>query len=381
MTDEHLHEDPVLQLVLRTRPPISDEDLSPDGDRATAILERILGARVASTPARRRRAFVAVLLPVLGVAALVLLIAGVFSGPASTGTQPAIAAVIRGVEKATALKPGTIVVSKYRVSYRNRAGQPARFTIETIYETPAGSGPQNSLYVNSEHISGQPTEQAINGGNGEVYLSKTNTVYISSIWGSQITKGKKPGTFIYRPVNPPPGVRSATLPARPLALTAQQAHALLDGSATVSSIPIGSHIPYRMKLEVMPVVHFPSDVQAVRGMLKSHGVRVIGLTTVNGHRAIELAGPKFNPRSRESGGGDAGVRVWVDPKTYVPIKEVIDRRPLFEEAQTWIEYKTLPSTPANERLLSLTARHPHARIDRNHKHYLKAANGDAVFTG
>ena len=116
MTDEHLHDDPVLQLVLRIRPPISDEDLSPDGQRATAILERVLGAEVASTPARRWRAspgaFLAVVLPVLGVAALVLLIAGVFSGPASTGTQPAIAAVIRGVEKATALKPGTIVISK-----------------------------------------------------------------------------------------------------------------------------------------------------------------------------------------------------------------------------------------------------------------------------
>ena len=73
--------------------------------------------------------------------------------------------------------------------------------------------------------------------------------------------------------------------------------------------------------------------------------------------------------------------MWVDPKTYVPIKEVVDRRPLFEETQTWIEYKTLPITPANERLLSLIARHPHARIDRNHKDYLKAANGDAVFTG
>ena len=86
-------------------------------------------------------------------------------------------------------------------------------------------------------------------------------------------------------------------------------------------------------------------------------------------------------RASPDGGGDAGVQVWVDPKTYVPIKEVVDRRPLFETTQTWIEYKTLPITPANERLLSLIGRHPHARIDRNNKDYLKAANGDAVFTG
>jgi hypothetical protein len=77
----------------------------------------------------------------------------------------------------------------------------------------------------------------------------------------------------------------------------------------------------------------------------------------------------------------AGVEAWVDPKTYVPIKEFIDRRPLFKDTQTWIEYKTLPITPANERLLSLIARHPQARIDRNHNDYLRAANGDMVFAG
>ena len=386
MTDESLQDDPLLQLVLRTRPPIKEEDLSPAGQRATAILQRVLDAEVASPPARRwrasPRAFVAVVVPVLGVAALVLFIAGVFSGPASTGTQPAIAAVIRGVEKATALRPGTIVVSKYRVSYRNRSGQPASFTIETIYETPAGPGPQNSLYVNSEFAaSWEPTEQAVSGGDEEVYVDRTKTIYISSIWGPYITKGKKPGTFIYTPANTPPGVRSATLPPTPLTLTAQQAHALLDGSATISSTPIGSHIPYPLKLAVAPAMHFPSDAQAVRDMLKSHGIRVIGVTTVDGRRAIELAGPKFNQHLPENGGGDAGVQVWVDPKTFVPIKEVVDRRPLFEDTQTWIEYKTLPITHANERLLSLIARHPHARIDRNHKDYVKAANGDIVFTG
>ena len=127
MTDEHLHDDPVFQLILRTRPPIREDDLSPTGQRATAIFQRVLGAEVASAPARRWRpsppAFLAVVLPVLSVAAVVLLIAGVFSGPGSTGTQPAIAAVIRGFEKATALKPGTIVVSKYRVTKPRRAAR------------------------------------------------------------------------------------------------------------------------------------------------------------------------------------------------------------------------------------------------------------------
>jgi hypothetical protein len=115
-------------------------------------------------------------------------------------------------------------------------------------------------------------------------------------------------------------------------------------------------------------------------MLKSHGIKVIGLMSIDGRRAIELAGPRFNPRLPDNGGGDAGVEAWVDPKTYLPIKEVNDRLPLFEDIQTWTEYKILPITRANERLLSLTARHPHAHVDRNHYDYLKTANDRAGST-
>jgi hypothetical protein len=62
--------------------------------------------------------------------------------------------------------------------------------------------------------------------------------------------------------------------------------------------------------------------------------------------------PEYSgPRSLKN--GDAGVELYVDPKTYVPLKEIGDGLPLFDDAQTWIEYKTLPITPANERLLSL----------------------------
>jgi hypothetical protein len=102
---------------------------------------------------------------------------------------------------------------------------------------------------------------------------------------------------------------------------------------------------------------------------------------VDGRAAIKLAGPKFDRHLRADGGTDAGVEVWVDPKTYVPIKEVDDRLPLFETTQTWIEYKTLPITTVNERLVSLVARHPHARIDWARTDYLRAANGDVPFPG
>jgi RibD C-terminal domain len=90
--------------------------------------------------------------------------------------------------------------------------------------------------------------------------------------------------------------------------------------------------------------------------------------------------PLFNRRLPGDGGADAGAEVWVDPKTYVPIKEAIDRLPLFETAQTWIEYKTFPITPANERLVSLTARHP-SRAHRPEPQRLPPRRGDERHRG
>ena len=159
----------------------------PASEASEALLARILSdtrdeRQFRHAPAARRRramsprALLAVALPALGVLTLVLLIAGVFSGPASTGTQPAAAAVIRGVQNAIAPKPGTIVVSKYRVTGSWNGAPPGGSTVENVYETPAGPGPQNWLGITSEHFSGVPSEQAVSGGDEEVYLSRTNTI-------------------------------------------------------------------------------------------------------------------------------------------------------------------------------------------------------------
>ena len=74
----------------------------PASEASDALLARILSdasdeRQFRHAPAARRhramssRALLAVALPALGVVTLVLVIAGVFSGPASTGTQPAAA--------------------------------------------------------------------------------------------------------------------------------------------------------------------------------------------------------------------------------------------------------------------------------------------------
>ena len=59
----------------------------------------------------------------------------------------------------------------------------------------------------------------------------------------------------------------------------------------------------------------------------------------------------------------------VSPGTYAPLRTVTGTRGNITTI-TYHEYRTLPATPANERLLDLTARHPHARVVHNDRAYL-----------
>jgi len=59
----------------------------------------------------------------------------------------------------------------------------------------------------------------------------------------------------------------------------------------------------------------------------------------------------------------------VSPGTYAPLRTVTGT-PGNTTTITYHEYRTLPATPANERLLDLTARHPRARVVHNDRAYL-----------
>jgi hypothetical protein len=228
---------------------------------------------------------------------------------------------------------------------------------------------------------GVPNETAVINGNEEIYLKRTNTIYISSVYGPDITKGPRPGTYVYTPLEPPTGP-SATVSPKPLTLTAVQATALRNGSDGVVETLLGKRIPFHVRLRVAPVPRFPGETASIRDLLKRHALKVAGTTTVAGRPVIKLVGPKFNLR-RGNRSGDDGVTYYVDPHTYTPIELIVDRPSLFKDSQIWTEYRTLPSTPANERLLSrsLAARHPTARIDHNRQDYIRAANGLVVSTG
>ncbi len=141
---------------------------------------------------------------------------------------------------------------------------------------------------------------------------------------------------------------------------------------TVGEIPVGRHIPFHLKLELSPATHFPSDIASIRDLLRTHRLSVDELNTVNGHRAIKLTSVTFKA-TRPDQVVYSGLEFYVDPRTYRPIKEVISRPPLFRDSKTFTEYRTLPINAANEQLLSLTARHPDARVDRNPADYRRAA--------
>ena len=145
----------------------------------------------------------------------------------------------------------------------------------------------------------------------------------------------------------------------------------------VAESPVGHHIPFHLKLTVVPATHFPSDIASIRRLLRTHRLTVDGLTTVDGHRAIKLTSVTFKA-ARPDQVTDSGLEFYVDPRTYRPIKEIVSRPPLFRSSQTFTEYRTLPINAANERLLSLTARHPDARVDRNPSDYRRAAGMRSV---
>jgi hypothetical protein len=402
MTDESLRDDAVLRQLIAARLPLAAEDISPTGERATAILTRVLAVPVPETPtehvpglvmrprravrgawARSPRAMLALCAPVIGLAALVLAVTGALSGPASTGTQPAAAAVLRGVAAALTQKPGTILVEKFRVTGAWNHGHRVSWQQEMIYETPSGGGPQNSFYYASGP--GAPREAAAINGNQEIYNKATNTIYITSVFGSNITPGPKPGTYLYIPRKDPPGP-AATIPPAPLALTAAQAQALRDGTDTVLAIPIGKRIPFHIRLEIAPAIHFPSETDAVRQLLRTHALKVDGFTIVDGRKAIKLSSVHNTVQSRSSHrpveySPDGGLEYYVAPGSYDPIRQVVNRPPYVQSTQTWTEYKLLPATANNQQLLSLTARHPDAHVDRSHADYLRAANGWQVSTG
>jgi hypothetical protein len=72
--EEPIHDDPVIREVAAVRPPVLEDDLSPDGWRAHAIKERVLSGSAPAPSPRPHRRWMGALRPGLGIAATVAVV-------------------------------------------------------------------------------------------------------------------------------------------------------------------------------------------------------------------------------------------------------------------------------------------------------------------
>jgi hypothetical protein len=311
------------------------------------------------------------------VTALVLGVTGVLSG--RTEPQLADAAVLRGAAAALAHPPGSIVIDydsnvqktnpkflKFAPGFKPPHGiQTGRWSNHEITETPAGIGPQNEVNLGGPSVTNGVQIGEVNGNN-ELYDPTTNTVYISSQYGSDITAGAQPGTFVYtQPKLPgaPRGSGAAEENAHrppPLTITAAQARALRDGTSQVQTLASPEH-PSTYRMRIIPAFRVIPTTAEIQAQLKAEKLKVAGPTMIDGRKAIKLT----------SLHGPYGYEYDVAPGTYYPIKQVLRSRAI-TVTTIYSEYRVLPATPTNQQLLSLAARHPGVRIDHNPADYQAA---------
>ena len=377
-------DDPVIRRIAAVRPSIPEDDLSPDGRRARAIAERVLAGSppTASPHVRGRWARPRWALPRVGLAlapvaaAIVLLLAGTFSGPDSSGTQSAAAAVIRATRNALAPSPGTIFVEDETfVSGPTVHGHP--YTLHQALETPA-RGPQNGLTTTDDPAQLGGRRSLVSGlsfvgGTEEIYLPSTNTIYVSSIWGPYLHPSSRPGTFIYRYASGAPAYTT-----HPLTVTARQRRLLLKGQDVIrltskNVVVKGVKKVKILGLKVLPPLRAPAQyAETIREELANSGLHLVGRTRVDGRAAIELAGKTTDATAPEE-------HLYFDPTTHLPFEEV-DSVGTPRQQVIHLRLRKLPITRATERLLSLHALYPTARVDRSTRDYLRAAHGLDVFT-
>jgi hypothetical protein len=381
----------------RPQNPVSRLNPISDADAARAASPQTLAdlaAAIVATPAppkargggrfagsrRAVRQPVLTLAVVAGVlAALVLGVTGVLSGQGPTAPQFADAAVLRGAAAALAHPPGSIVIDfdsnvqktnpkflKFAPGYTPPPGiQTVRWSNHEITETPVGEGPQNVVNLGGPSVTDGVQIGEVDGNN-ELYDPATNTVYTSSEYGLYITPGAKPGTFVYtqpKLQGAPPGSAAAQQNAHrppPLTITAAQARALRDGASQIQTLGSPEH-PSTYRMKVTPALRVPPTTAEIQAQLKARRLKVAGPTTIDGRKAIKLI----------SIHGPYGYEYDVAPGTYYPIKQVFRNRAI-TITTVYSEYRVLPATPANQRLLSLAARHPGARIDNSPADYQAA---------
>jgi hypothetical protein len=116
----------------------------------------------------------------------------------------------------------------------------------------------------------------------------------------------------------------------------------------------------------------PGRESFFKAQLGLHNYRLAGRTTIDGRSALKLI-PMHNSIAFATHTRAQMILqpAYVSPGSYDPIEEVSNG----SERYVWTEYRVLPATAANQRLLSLTAEHPRAHISYSATAYIRAALG------
>jgi hypothetical protein len=283
--------------------------------------------------------------------------AGVYEGPDNHAASAAALIPIAAVAVAVLLlallvhggRAGTIVVERQTfvaITVQNgRANHPAPFVITSIDETSANGTLQRSFTSNSIT---RPGYQEVDVGDAlQLYDPADNTVYVTSQQARQ----------------------RATIAQ--IQSTAPKGSHVGVGVAHLSSVGYSS----------ATLQYVPGRVSIFERQLAAGQFRLAGRTTIAGRAALKLVQtrPTVIPLAQNASGFESRDTVYVAPGTYDPI-EGITRSTLPGLRTTvvvhWLSYKVLPATAVNRRLLSLTARHPTARVIDNAMAYVRASQSE-----
>jgi hypothetical protein len=267
--------------------------------------------------------------------AIVVVLAGLVAGCGST------------TETLTAPQQGTIVVEVIRTN--SSIGQAVHgvvkrtttgtMTVKTITETSGAGAEQSVLSTNSLM---RPGYQQVEAGNSvELYDPKDNTIYVTTERGWQG------------------------------AVTRQARQTAPKGSQSSSSVEIvyGPGEGYT-----------PGRTSVFEQQLRAHLYKLAGRTKVDGRPALKLAPTRRSvPLNQKSGASELLGTVYLAPRTYYPIRQVLQTSGLaggFSNTlvNDWLTYEVLPATATSRKLVSLTALHPSARIVHGATGFLAASN-------
>lgn len=354
-----------------------------------AVRHDLAGAQVRR---RRRRTWIRLALAGAATTAVGLGAFGLLVRGAPTTAEPAAAAVIRQAAAALAQAPGTILHIKFTAIQDNGDGTTASWSQESFSEeTP----PYDTRLIEVQSLGTPPgVEQATINGVSQLYDPTRNTIYVgpppsppdANVRHYEFSRGPTPGTYTVRvPVAfrvsvPARGKPPAPVTAiyRTMTVTAAQAKALRSGTAVVvwrrrnhrgpvrdmrvvraSAAPAHGRSRSASANHASSVDPFSASFRGqILALLRSGKVHVAGHATVDGRDTIKIAS------------ADGHTTYYVAPDSYTPVE--LTTTGTSGGVSTYFDtYQELP-LDGNSQLLSLTAQHPNATIDRNVADYQAA---------